>query len=230
MLCLQASAGFVLLSPLTPALVRRQVIHSNYAILMTIKLLIRNKKVLDVAIVISQPRSASDSPPESSHREWWMGKMSQMWQQMRESPSENRLRFHRLLKFVFQISLQLWCWISDCWIAIGVSPSRYNWRLIDHQTKQLLWVRSKGFPVDNHKSPLTRHHEPCTKRRAYGWCWIITTNWERSECKWIFEILCAAIYKRRRGLKPFTSFIVKSSCCRRASDRLLNTFHSQADH
>lgn len=35
---------------------KRQIIHWNYAILMTIKLLIRNKKVLDVAIVISQPQ------------------------------------------------------------------------------------------------------------------------------------------------------------------------------
>lgn len=61
-----------------PSLVlKRQVIHSNYAILMTIKLLIRNKKGLDVAIVDSQ----SDSPLETNTK-WWMGKMSQMWQQM----------------------------------------------------------------------------------------------------------------------------------------------------
>lgn len=42
------------LAPLRPhpSRPKRQIIHSNYAILMTIKLLIRNKKVLDVAIVI----------------------------------------------------------------------------------------------------------------------------------------------------------------------------------
>jgi hypothetical protein len=50
-LCLEGEVGqsevfsFVRLNPL-------HVMHSNYAILMTIKLLIRNKKELDVAIVI----------------------------------------------------------------------------------------------------------------------------------------------------------------------------------
>lgn len=57
-----------------PPLSKRHTEHWNYAILMTIKLLIRNKKVLDVTIVIHS--LAFDSAWDLT--KWWMGKLSQM--------------------------------------------------------------------------------------------------------------------------------------------------------
>lgn len=72
------------LNPLLPSHPSRHH-HSNYAILMTIKLLIRNKKVLDVTIVASQLLSDVSFWLRlrfDDTMKWRPGESSQMWLQI----------------------------------------------------------------------------------------------------------------------------------------------------
>lgn len=99
-----------------------------------------------------------------------------------------------LLSTIATLMLNQWC-NCDCSVNEQVQLT-INWssNQTESSTNNCFECDLKDF--QSIITQITPHSTPnSTKRRAYGWCWIITTNWEHSECKWIFRFLCVAIYK-----------------------------------